>query len=108
FSPEMLRQLRFGRGLDNRRFKATGFRYRCTTREAVLKLREHQRLAPLRRSNAEGYRYERQLEEFLRYSPSVRAANAAPPPPQNVPKPTRPVAARKPARPAAPAPPPTP
>ena len=84
FSPEMLRQLRFGRGLDNRRFKATGFRYRCTTREAVLKLREHQRLAPLRRSNAEGYRYERQLEEFLRYSPSVRAANAAPPPPQNV------------------------
>jgi len=84
FSPEMLRQLRFGRGLDNRRFKATGFRYRYTTREAVLKLREHQRLAPLQRANAEGYRYERQLEEFLRYSPSVRAANAAPPPPQNV------------------------
>jgi UDP-glucose 4-epimerase len=96
FSPEMLRQLRFGRALDNRRFKATGFRYRYTTREAVLKLREHQRLAPLLRTTGEGYRYERQLEEFLRYSPSVRAANAAPKPPQNVPKrPRRPAAPRK-------------
>ena len=84
FSPEMLRQLRLGRALDNRRLKATGFRYRYTTREAVLKLREHQRLAPLTRSSAEGYRYERELEEFLRYSPSVRSANAAPQPPRNV------------------------
>jgi UDP-glucose 4-epimerase len=118
FSPEMLRQLRFGRALDNRRYKATGFRYRYTTRETVLKLREHQRLAPLMRSAGEGYRYERQLEEFLRYSPSVRAANAAPLPPRNVaaggeqrqepapPKPRRrPAAPRKPA--VAP-PPPTP
>ena len=47
--PEMLRQLRFGRGLDNRRFKATGFRYRFTTRETVLRLGEHQRIAPILR-----------------------------------------------------------
>ncbi len=77
---EMVRQLRFGRALDNRRMKATGFRYRYTTRETVAKLREHQRLAPLMRAAGEGYRYERELEEFLRYSPSVRAANAAPQP----------------------------
>jgi len=81
---ELLRLLRFGRALDNRRLKATGFRYRYTTRETVLKLREHQRLARLQRSSGEGYRYERELEEFLRYSPSVRAANAAPELPRNV------------------------
>jgi UDP-glucose 4-epimerase len=71
---EMRNQLRFGRGLDNRRYKATGFRYRYTTREAVLKLREHQRLAPLLARDAEPYRYEEEVEEFLRRSPNVRAA----------------------------------
>src|SRR5919109_1230547 len=30
--PEMLAQLRFGRGVDNRRYKATGFDYRYTSR----------------------------------------------------------------------------
>jgi UDP-glucose 4-epimerase len=74
--PEMLRELRFGRGLDNRRFKAAGYRYARTTRETVIRLGEHQRLEPLLRGAGETYRYERELEEFLRYSPSVRA-NAA-------------------------------
>lgn len=35
--------LRFGRGLDNRRFKAVGFSYRYTTREAISRLGEAQR-----------------------------------------------------------------
>ncbi len=71
-SADMLNQLKFGRGLDNRKLKATGYRYRCTTRETVLKLREHQRLAPLTRGSRESYRYEEEVEEFLRRSPSVR------------------------------------
>jgi UDP-glucose 4-epimerase len=71
---EMLRQLRHGRGLDNRRLKASGYAYRYTTREAVLKLRAQQRLRPLLRSGGESYRYERGVEEFLRWSPSVQAA----------------------------------
>src|SRR3954447_12190122 len=71
-TPEMLAQLRFGRAIDNRRLKATGYRYRFTTRETVLRLREHQRLAPLMSARgSEGYRYEHQVEEFLRRSPSV-------------------------------------
>ena len=70
--PEMLGQLRFGRGLDNRRYKAVGFRYQCTSREAVLKLAEHLRLHPLVRAAQEPYRYEREVEEFLRWSPNVR------------------------------------
>ena len=69
----MLNQLRFGRGLDNRAFKATGFDYGYTSREAVLKLGEHLRLQPvLRGRRASGYRYEREVEEFLRWSPHVR------------------------------------
>ncbi|MEA2421583.1 MAG: UDP-glucose 4-epimerase, partial [Thermoleophilaceae bacterium] len=70
--PEVLQQMRFGRGLDNRKLKATGFRYRYTTRETVLKLAEHQRLHPIVRGAREPYRYEREVEDFLRWSPHVR------------------------------------
>jgi UDP-glucose 4-epimerase len=71
---EMLAQLRFGRGLDNRKLKATGYRFRYTTREAVLKFREALRLAPMMQTGSEPYRYEREVEDFLRYSPNVRGA----------------------------------
>jgi UDP-glucose 4-epimerase len=70
--PEMLSQLRFGRGLDNRKLKATGFVYRYTTRETVVKLREHMRLDPILRGTKEPYQYEREVEHFLRWSPHVR------------------------------------
>jgi UDP-glucose 4-epimerase len=74
--PEVLREMRFGRGLDNRRLKATGYRFRYTTRETILRLGEHQRIEPILRGGQQPqrYRYERELEEFLRYSPSVRPA----------------------------------
>jgi UDP-glucose 4-epimerase len=71
-SSDMLQVLRFGRALDNRKLKATGYRYRYTTRETVLRLREHQRLRPLLRGAGDGYRYEEEVESFLRRSPSVR------------------------------------
>jgi UDP-glucose 4-epimerase len=69
---EVVNQLRFGRGVDNRLFKASGFRYGYTTRETVLKLGEHQRLSPVMRGAEQTYRYEREVEEFLRWSPHVR------------------------------------
>jgi UDP-glucose 4-epimerase len=69
---EMLNQLRFGRGVDNRRLKAEGFRYQYTSREAVLSLAEHMRLRPVLAGVSEPYRYEREVEEFLRWSPHVR------------------------------------
>jgi UDP-glucose 4-epimerase len=75
---DMLAYLRFGRGLDNRRLKASGYRYRYTTRETVLKLREHQRLAPLTAGVKDAYRYEQEVEEFLRRSPSVRPGAIGP------------------------------
>jgi UDP-glucose 4-epimerase len=74
--PEMQNQLRFGRGVDNRLLKSTGFEYAYTSREAVLKLGEHLRLHPLLRSGAEPYRYEQEVEEFLRWSPNVRGSSA--------------------------------
>jgi UDP-glucose 4-epimerase len=74
---EMLNQLRFGRGVDNRRLKATGFRYQYTSREAVLSLGEHMRLRPVLAGKSEPYRYEREVEEFLRWSPHVRRAERA-------------------------------
>ena len=69
---EALNQLRFGRGVDNRRYKAGGFDYGYTSREAVLKLGEHLRLSPVLRGAQEPYRYEREVEEFLRWSPHVK------------------------------------
>jgi UDP-glucose 4-epimerase len=79
-SPETLGLLRYGRGLDNRKLKATGYRYRYTSREAVIKLREHQRLAAIVGDPQDAYRYERDLEEFLRRSPSVRPTARQPAP----------------------------
>jgi UDP-glucose 4-epimerase len=69
---EMTNLLRFGRGIDNRLYKATGFAYGYTSRETVIRLGEHQRLEPVMRGREEGYRYEREVEEFLRWSPHVR------------------------------------
>ena len=69
---EMWNPLRFGRGLDNRAFKATGFRYGYTTREAVLRFGEHLRLGRVMRGIEHEYTYEREVEEFLRWSPHVR------------------------------------
>ncbi len=71
-SEEMAQQLRYGRGLDNRRLKAAGCTLRYTTREAVQRFAEDLRVQELRRGDGEPYKYEREVEEFLRYSPSVR------------------------------------
>jgi UDP-glucose 4-epimerase len=69
---EVLNQLRYGRGLDNRKLKGAGYTFGFTSREAVLRHAEAQRVRPLRRGQGEPYRYEREVEEFLRWSPSVR------------------------------------
>ncbi|MGE4426717.1 MAG: NAD-dependent epimerase/dehydratase family protein [Solirubrobacteraceae bacterium] len=68
-------QLRHGRGIDNRRLKATGFSYRATTREA---LRAASGVRRRRRSLSSGAvdAYEPEVEAFLRYSPSARTTGA--------------------------------
>ena len=69
---EVRQQLRYGRGLDNRKLKQSGYRFGLTTRETVQAFAEALRLQPLRESGEAPYRYEREVEEFLRWSPSVR------------------------------------
>jgi UDP-glucose 4-epimerase len=77
--PEVvLRQLRYGRGLDNRKLKQTGFRFSLTSRETVQAFAEALRLKPLRASAGAPYRYEHEVEEFLRWSPHVRRENDEP------------------------------
>jgi UDP-glucose 4-epimerase len=71
-TPEMLGQLRYGRGLDNRRLKSTGYKFAHTTRETVERFSEHLRLRTVLKGVAEPYRYEKEVEDFLRWSPSVR------------------------------------
>jgi UDP-glucose 4-epimerase len=80
---EVLRHLRYGRGLDNRKLKATGYRLHYTTREAALRMAEALRVEPIKRAGQEPYRYEREVEDFLRYSPSVRAKERNEPKLQN-------------------------
>jgi UDP-glucose 4-epimerase len=69
---EVRRQLRYGRGMDNRKLKRSGYRFALTTRETVQDFATVLRLKPLRESGGAPYRYEREVEEFLRWSPSVR------------------------------------
>jgi UDP-glucose 4-epimerase len=71
--PEMLQQLRYGRALDNRRIKAAGYAFRATSRETVQAFAEHLRTRGLRSAPGDGYQYEREVEEFLRWSPAVRS-----------------------------------
>ena len=70
--PEMLRQLRYGRAVDNRKLKAAGYALGATTRETVQAFARHLRVRGLGPGVGEGYQYEREVEEFLRWSPAVR------------------------------------
>jgi UDP-glucose 4-epimerase len=73
---EMLNQLRFGRGLDNRRYKASGFEYGYTSRETVIALAKHLRLHPILRGIEHPYTYEGEVERFLRRSRLTRPPEA--------------------------------
>jgi len=67
---EIVDLLRYGRGLDNGRLKRAGFDYTHTSAGTVEAFIESLRL---RRTvgPTPGYRYEREVEEFFRRSPSV-------------------------------------
>ena len=69
--PEMLALLRYGRGVDNSRFKWTGFRYKYTTAGTVDAFARSLRLQRAVGSGGPEYRYERDVETFFRHSPAV-------------------------------------
>jgi UDP-glucose 4-epimerase len=69
--PELEDLLRYGRGVDTRRLAATGFTYNATSAGAV---RNFIRAVRLRRQSGRtpiSYKYEHDVEQFFRHSPSV-------------------------------------
>jgi UDP-glucose 4-epimerase len=69
--PETLDLLRFGRGVDNGKLKAAGFRYRYTTSEAVHNFVEMNRLRHVVGETEPSYRYQGDVETFFRHSRAV-------------------------------------
>jgi UDP-glucose 4-epimerase len=67
---EVLQLLKFGRGIDNRRLKQTGFRYTHTSAGAVDSYARSRRLRRVVKGTDE-YRYERDVENFFQHSPAV-------------------------------------
>jgi UDP-glucose 4-epimerase len=69
--PETLDLLRYGRGVDNGRFKRAGYRYRYTSAGTVDAFVQGMRLAKTVGTAAPAYRYESDVEQFFRRSPAV-------------------------------------
>jgi UDP-glucose 4-epimerase len=69
--PEAMQLLRYGRAIDNRRYKRAGFRYSYTTAGTVEAFAQGLRLAGTVGDKHPSYRYEREVEDFFRHSPAV-------------------------------------
>jgi hypothetical protein len=63
--------LRYGRGMDTKRFAETGFDYRFSSVEAIHAFARAIRLRKGAGRPAESYRYQEDLEHFLRHANSV-------------------------------------
>lgn len=69
--PELLDLLRYGRGIDNRKLKSTGFRYNSTSAGAVESYARSRRLRRAIGNSRPSYTYQRDVENFFRRSPAV-------------------------------------
>jgi UDP-glucose 4-epimerase len=69
--PEMLSLLRYGKGVDNARFKRAGFRYRFSTAATVEDFARGLRLESTVGERQPAYRYQRDVETFFRHSSAV-------------------------------------
>lgn len=78
--PELLSLLRYGRGVDNARFKQAGYRYRYTSAGTVDDFTRSLRLTATVGSARPDYRYDAAVEEFFRRSPAVAHRPRQPPP----------------------------
>jgi len=69
--PELIPLLRYGRGMDTKRFRETGFDYRFSSVEATHAFARAIRLRKGVGHPAENYQYQEDLERFLRHANSV-------------------------------------
>jgi UDP-glucose 4-epimerase len=67
---ELIELLKYGRGIDNRRLKEAGFRYRFTSAGAVQAHIEALRLRASVGPDPE-YQYQEDVENFFRHSPAI-------------------------------------
>jgi len=70
-SPELLMLLRYGRGVDNTRFKRVGYHYQFSSAATVDEFARGLRLEHAVGSRRPAYTYERDVETFFRHSPAV-------------------------------------
>ena len=75
---EVLNLLRFGRGVDNRRFQDAGYRYRFTSAGTVEDFARSLRLRAAVGERRPAYRYDPGVEDFFRRSPAVVSRPARP------------------------------
>jgi UDP-glucose 4-epimerase len=75
--PEALQLLRFGRTIDNSRYKRAGFRYSYTTASTIEAFAQALRLAGTIGDSSPSYRYQREVEDFFRHSPAVVRPDSA-------------------------------
>jgi UDP-glucose 4-epimerase len=68
---ELIDLLTYGRGIDNRRLKAEGFKYRYTSAGAVEAFMESLRLRRTVGNPDPPWRYDEDVEQFFRHSPAV-------------------------------------
>jgi UDP-glucose 4-epimerase len=68
--PELIELLKYGRGIDNRRLKDAGFRYRFTSAGAVQAHIEALRLKGTVAPDPE-YQFQESVENFFRHSPAI-------------------------------------
>ena len=68
---EALMLLRYGRSVDNGRYKRAGFRYQYTSAGTVEAFAQGVRLAGAVGDTNPSYRYQRDVETFFRHSPAV-------------------------------------
>jgi len=68
---EALSLLRYGRTIDNARFKRAGFEYRYTSAGTVEAFAQGLRLAGSVGDKHPSYKYQREVEDFFRHSPAV-------------------------------------
>jgi UDP-glucose 4-epimerase len=76
FPPELEDLLRFGRGVDNRKLQAAGFKYEYTSAGAVRSFVGANRLRRTLGRGQPGYTYESDVEAFFKHSAAVRRRDA--------------------------------
>ncbi len=71
FPPEMEALARYGRGVDTSKLREAGFEYRYTSSGAVRSFARANNLRRATGASGDEYRYEQDVEQFFRHSPSV-------------------------------------